>query len=170
MNNAEEVDPFSAKIHKAKDEEVLGTLTINTFPMVFLSRFLGPDMKSRKDRKSAIINIASYYSELHVPNTPIYTSSKAFEDSFSQILGYENQDMDILTVKNLPYKSQRHPMGVDPKEIVEGVVKDLGHERISYGHWKHSALRYWILMKQCKFWFGSGYCGGAYGCSFKPKF
>ena len=45
INNAEEFDPFGPKIHRAKDEDVLGNLTINTFPMVFLTRFLGPEMK-----------------------------------------------------------------------------------------------------------------------------
>lgn len=148
VNNAEEFDPFGPKIHKADDEDILGTLTINTFPMVFLSRFLGPDMKERR-HKSAIINMTSYYSEYNVPNTPIYTSAKSFENVFSELLGYENQDLDILTVKNMPYKSQRHPNGVDPKEIVEGVLKDLGHERISYGHWQHALFRYWILLRQC---------------------
>ena len=49
MNNAEEFDPFGPKIHRAKDEDVLGTLTINTYPMVFMTRFLGPDMKNRKN-------------------------------------------------------------------------------------------------------------------------
>ena len=90
INNAEEFDTFGPKIYKAKDEDVLGTLTINTFPMVFMTRFLGPDMKNRKDIKSAIINVTSFYSEFNVPNAPIYSSSKAFEDVFSQILGYEN--------------------------------------------------------------------------------
>ena len=45
INNAEEFDPFGPKIHRAKDEDVLGNLTINTFPMVFMTRFLGPDLK-----------------------------------------------------------------------------------------------------------------------------
>jgi len=47
----------------------------------------------------------------------------------------------------MPYKSVRHPNGVDPKEIVEGVVKDLGYERISYGHYTHALFRYWILLR-----------------------
>ena len=86
MNNAEEFDPFGPKIHRAKDEDVLGNLTINTFPMVFLTRFLGPDMKARGakgDKKSAIINMTSYYSEFAVTNAPLYSSAKAFEDVFS---------------------------------------------------------------------------------------
>ena len=45
INNVEQYDPYGMKIHKADDEEVLETLTANTYPMVFMTRFLGPDMK-----------------------------------------------------------------------------------------------------------------------------
>ncbi len=87
INNAEEFDPFGPKIHRAKDEEVLGNLTINTFPMVFMTRFLGPALKQRssknKDIHSAIINMTSYYSDFNVTNAPLYSSTKAFEDVFS---------------------------------------------------------------------------------------
>ena len=89
MNNAEEFDSYGKKIHKAKDEDILGALTINTYPMVFMTRFLGPDMKKR-NQKSAIINMTSYYSQFNVLNAPIYSSTKAFEDTFSQTLGFEN--------------------------------------------------------------------------------
>jgi len=41
----------------------------------------------------------------------------------------------------MPVKSKRNPNGVEPKDLVEGVMKDLGYERISYGHWKHSLYR-----------------------------
>ena len=55
--------------------------------------------------------------------------------------------MDVLTVKNMPYKSKTHPNGIEAKEILDGVMNDLGHERISYGHWKHGLFRYWILWR-----------------------
>lgn len=91
--------------------------------------------------------MTSYYSEFSVTNAPLYSSTKAFEDVFSQVLGYENLDMDILTVKNMPAKSKLHPNGVPVREIVDGTLSDLGHERISYGHWKHAAMRYFILWR-----------------------
>ncbi len=55
--------------------------------------------------------------------------------------------MDILTVKNMPPKSPLHPNGVPASEIVEGVLNDIGYERLSYGHWKHSVFRYFILWR-----------------------
>ena len=53
--------------------------------------------------------------------------------------------MDILTVKHLPIKTKETPMGVDSKDVVQGLLNDLGHEKVSYGHWMHSPLRYYYL-------------------------
>lgn len=53
----------------------------------------------------------------------------------------------------MPVKSKRNPYGVEASELVEGVVKDLGYERISYGHWQHSLFRQYILWQQCDWWF-----------------
>jgi short-subunit dehydrogenase len=82
-------DPTGVKFHKADDDEILNTVTVNTFPMVFMTRFLGPDMKKR-DKKSAVINMTSYYSDWPIPNVPIYSSAKSFGDVFSDTLSYEN--------------------------------------------------------------------------------
>ena len=62
--------------------------------------------------------------------------------------------MDILTVQALPTKSQRNPNGVQASDVVEGVLNDLGQERISYGHWSHSLFRYWFFARQYEYWFG----------------
>jgi len=93
--------------------------------MVFMSRFLGPDMKKRGN-KSAIINMTSIYADYPTKSLPIFSSAKSFSDVFSQNLGFENQDMDILTVKHMPVKSAESPLGVNAKEVVEGVFHDLG--------------------------------------------
>jgi len=77
--------------------------------------------------------------------------------------------MDILTVKNMPAKSKLHPNGVPAREIVDGALADLGYERVSYGHWKHATMRYFILWRQCHWWFsgarGLGQTSGG-KCSF----
>lgn len=59
----------------------------------------------------------------------------------------------MLTVQSLPVKSTRNPNGVEATELVQGVLSDLAHERISYGHWRHSLMRQWILVQQCDWWF-----------------
>jgi len=87
-------------------------------------------------------------------NLPLFTSGKALQAHTSYTFGLEVDDkIDVLTVKQLPVKSERNPYGVDAKELVDGVFNDLGQERISYGHWKHSLWRYPILMQQCQWWF-----------------
>ena len=115
--------------------------------MTFMTRFLGPAMKNRhsEGNRSAIINMTSYYSSSPAANVPLYSSSKGYVDTLSKCLWYENNsDMDILTVKNMPTKCERYPLGVDPKDTVQGVLLDLGQERISYGHYTHSLFRKWI--------------------------
>ena len=112
-----------------------------------MTKFLGPDLKERVNdsRKSAIINMTSAYADYPTETLPIFSSAKSFSDVFSQNLWYENQEMDILTVKQMPTKSKACPYGVNAVETVEGVLNDLGHERVSYGHSSHSLMRYWIL-------------------------
>ena len=66
---------------------------MNSFPIVFMSRFFGPDLKQRQkdtDNTSAIINRTSAYAEWPVLNLPIFSAGKSFSDVFSQNLWYEN--------------------------------------------------------------------------------
>ena len=107
-------------------------------------------MLSRGIHRSGIINLTSYYADWPAYNLPIFSAGKAMQAQTSYIFGLEVEDkMDVLTVKQMPVKSKRNPYGVDAKDLVEGVLADLGHERVSYGHWKHSLFRYWILLQQC---------------------
>lgn len=122
--------------------------------MIMMSRFLGPNMMARGTHKSGIINMTSYYTDWPIYTLPLFTAGKAFQAHASLIIGLEVEDkMDLLTVKQMPVKSERNPYGVDAKDVVEGVMLDLGQERISYGHWKHSLYRYLILVQQCQWWF-----------------
>ena len=132
--------------------------------MVFMTRFLGPDMKARQNEstKSAIINMTHSHSDAPMKSQPIFSATKQFADVFSQNLWFENQEMDILTVKNLPSKCERYPLGVDPKDTVEGVFKDLGNNRVSYGHYTHSLFKFWYYFKMCPTFFNSNSVLGKY--------
>lgn len=77
--------------------------------------------------------MSSVYAETLPTNLPIFSAGKSFTDAVNQVVGYENPEIDVLTVRGLPVKSSRHRDGVCAKDLVEGVFKDLGHERISYG-------------------------------------
>lgn len=66
VNNSQEYDPYGSKkaLSEGKiEDEIIGTLTANTYPMVLMTRFLGPDLKKRSvgDTKSAIINMSTFY-------------------------------------------------------------------------------------------------------------
>lgn len=117
-----------------------------------MTRILGPDMKRRTGHRSAIINMGSYLAESRLLNAPVYSASNSFENVFSETIGYENPDLDVLTVQSMPIKSKKNPFGVSAEDTVNGVLDDLGHERISYGHWKHSLTRYYIMARM--FWYG----------------
>ena len=83
---------------------MIETLNINTFPAVFMTRFLGPKLKERStgDKKSAIINFTSYYTEWPTFNAPLFSAGKSFNDCVSQVVAYENPSVDVLTVKGMP--------------------------------------------------------------------
>lgn len=42
VNNVERLDAGKGKIHKQSDEELVETTNMNTFPMIMMTRFLGP--------------------------------------------------------------------------------------------------------------------------------
>ena len=112
-----------------------------------MTRFLAPQMIAKEGR-SAIINQTSYYSESPIKTLPIFSAGKAMQAHNSRIFSLEVEDqIDVLTVKGMPVKSSRNPNGVEAEELVEGVFNDLAQQRVSYGHWKHSLYRQFIMLK-----------------------
>ena len=111
-------------------------------------------MLTRGTHRSGIINMTSYYVDWPSYNLPLYIAGKSLQAHTSYVFGLEVEDqMDVLTVKQMPVRSERNPAGVEASDVVEGVFNDLGQQRISYGHWTHSLWRYPILLKQCQWWF-----------------
>ena len=70
-------DARKGKIHKATDEELVETNNVNTFPMVMMCRFLGPEMLARGKNKSGIVNMTSYYVDWPSYNIPMFAAGKA---------------------------------------------------------------------------------------------
>ena len=84
-------------------------------------------MLARGAHKSGIINMTSYYTDWPIYTLPLFTAGKTLQAHTSYTFGLEVEDkMDVLTVKQLPVKSERNPFGVEAKDIVEGVFMDLG--------------------------------------------
>ena len=65
VNNVVRFDPDRGRIHKATDEQLVQTINANTCPSIYMTRILGAQMKKR-DSKSAIITMSSYYSQWQV--------------------------------------------------------------------------------------------------------
>ena len=85
--------------------------------------------------------MTSYLSQEPVSTYPIFSASKAYQDFLTQTIHNENiGNMDILTVNNMSVGSSER-QGVSATDVYEGVLRDLGNEKISYGHWKHSLFR-----------------------------
>ena len=78
VNNVEKMDPNGERFQDSSDEDLIKLLNINSFPITFMTRFLGPVMKAREDKKSAIINTTSILSSYHSQYLPIYSSVKDF--------------------------------------------------------------------------------------------
>lgn len=79
-------------MHKSSDKDLIETMNMNILPFVFMTRFLGPQLKSRAstEKHSAIINLTSYYTQWLAFNAPIFCAGKSFSDGVSQVIGYEN--------------------------------------------------------------------------------
>lgn len=83
-------------------------------------------MKERSQKSAIITNSSIFANEQILYRSPVWLASKSFIGYFSEVLGYENPDMDVLTVYSVPTKSEKHPVGVDAKDVIEGVFNDLG--------------------------------------------
>ena len=85
MNAVEQFDKEKGKIHKTDDKDLIETLNANTFPAVFMTRFLGPKLRERNagEKKSAIINLTSYYTEWPAFNASLFSAGKSFSDCVS---------------------------------------------------------------------------------------
>jgi len=78
VNGVELFDYRKGKVWKAEDNELREMVTANTYPMVFMMRFLGPQMKERKEKRSAIINLTSMYLlRGGTYQLPIFSAGKA---------------------------------------------------------------------------------------------
>ena len=120
-------------------------VTVNTAPMVFLTKMLIEKMKRRKHR-SAIINISSLSAVNPIPFFSTYSASKAFTDFFSRALAQENRGskLDILCVKP-GYVSTKmtayKEVGLNTiksEDFVQSVLRRLGRRSETHGHWRHS--------------------------------
>ena len=139
------VGKFDLDHFETQDEkEIHEIMSINCFPVVFLTRKLIPNMKNRSKR-SAVINISSLIAAKPCPYMAVFAASKAFVESFSLGLAKEeniSQKIDVLNLR--VFQVSTNLIGnvkgfwiLEPEECAKACLEKLGFENNSCGHWKH---------------------------------
>lgn len=136
---------------KAKEDKVSEFLSISEEDLakflvkdiqnpLILTRFLLKKFQTRTN-KSAIINVSSFAAEVPLKNFSIYSAKHSFLDMFSQCLAKEFPFIDILSLKPLLITNNNKKnyglSAICPEKCVDGCLRDLGHEKESYGHYTH---------------------------------
>jgi len=118
-------------------------LLVNTVPQVFMTKILVRQLQSRPKR-SAIINLSSGMGIRPFPYDTIYSSTKAFNDYFSRALDGECSNIDVVSLRSgyvmTPMTAswkEKDFFTITPNECARGLMKRLGHEQATSGHWKH---------------------------------
>ncbi|OMJ82398.1 hypothetical protein SteCoe_16943 [Stentor coeruleus] len=120
---------------------ILRQISINIFPMVFLTRLILPSLIS--NGLGGIINIGSITTLRQFPVLiAVYSATKSFELIFSQTCSQE-YNLDILCIEpsfintKLTKIYRRKPFNIQPDEFVEASLCCLGRVGHSFGHWRH---------------------------------
>jgi len=130
---------------KLLEQQELELIILNIYPLVRLTKALLPSFIKRKKR-SGIINVGSTCGLRPMPYFTVYSSTKAFNNFFSQALSIEYPGVDILSLQPLyistplTHHKALGPDTVSPRECARGTLDDLGFTRRTFGHWKHKIL------------------------------
>ena len=106
-----------------------------------------------RTKRSGIVHCASVAAAVDsIPHYNIGGCTQKFNTFLLKSLAYEyNDKVDILALKlghvssKLTGYDDPNVMGtLVPEEAVAGVLRDLGYEDETFGHWKHDTLWSWI--------------------------
>ena len=145
INNAG-IDVFE-EYHKLSHEEIKNIIVVNCIPMSILTKCLIPHMRIRKNR-SAIINVSSFTGVIPMPYYNIYSASKAFNDFLTRAVAVEYPSIDFLSLRpsdvstQMTFYRKTDFFTITAEECVEGCLRDVGHETVTYGSWKHKLQGY----------------------------
>ncbi|OMJ83003.1 hypothetical protein SteCoe_16154 [Stentor coeruleus] len=126
-------------------DNLTNLITLNLFPIVFLTRIYLPEMNKRT-HKSGIINLSSVLADLRLKFNIPYGASKNFDKYFTISIQAENDrksKVDILclqpgyvdTVAVRKYKPTI--LVINRFECAESAMKCLGNVQVTNGHPKH---------------------------------
>lgn len=89
----------------------------------------------------------------------VYSASKAYVDFLSRALSYEyDHKIDIISLRPsevstpMTYNKQTDIMTIKPEDCARGLLNDLGHDKVTNGHWSHCLQgKLYHLVPECLF-------------------
>ena len=125
-------------------------VTVNTAPQTMMSKIL-IDKFLKRPQKTAILNLSSLVSDYAFVYDPIYSATKRYNDVQTKVFQAEFGDkIDVLCVKPGYVSTQmnRHRnidfITTDTHSYVRSVMRQIGHAKETYGHWKHD-FKFFLL-------------------------
>jgi 17beta-estradiol 17-dehydrogenase / very-long-chain 3-oxoacyl-CoA reductase len=122
-----------------KNENLLNMLSLNLFPIVFLTRLYENDLKNKEN--SWIINLSSVAAHYSIKSQTIYSACKAFDLVFSEVLISEGKRVMALQPAYVDTPLTRHrktrPLLITANQCSESALRTLGVVQVTSGHWKH---------------------------------
>lgn len=117
---------------------------VNMFPMLVLTQLLYTRVFSKRDRRSAVVNMASLSGLTPWPGSGVYSASKAFVHTLSVCMSKELEErVDVLSVTPAGVSTSMVAFDPDgmvilaPGEVVRAALPYLGAARSCVGHWAH---------------------------------
>jgi 17beta-estradiol 17-dehydrogenase / very-long-chain 3-oxoacyl-CoA reductase len=147
--------------HQVPLEGFFNTVNVNIIPQTVLTKIFSKFL-TKREKRSAVIDLSSITAELPLPFRAIYSASKCFNYYLSRALAeeYRNFNIDFLCVKPLYVASLMTKKIADgwkvitPEQCASGSLNDLGYENETNGHWIHklqaavlTKVPAWILYK-----------------------
>eukprot|EP01017_Pseudomicrothorax_dubius_P048431 TRINITY_DN8807_c0_g1_i1.p1 TRINITY_DN8807_c0_g1~~TRINITY_DN8807_c0_g1_i1.p1 ORF type:complete len:313 (+),score=37.09 TRINITY_DN8807_c0_g1_i1:153-1091(+) len=130
------------KFELTPTQDLARLVSINVLTTLMMSKIYIPKMLTRKLR-SGIINVSAYLGVRPYAYTAAQCGTKGFVDLFSRSLGYEfEKKIDILShlcglVSTKLSNMQPSFTVLTTQDTVEGILRHLGSEVQSAGHWRH---------------------------------
>ena len=129
-----QVGPF-AEVPAKRLEHVT---SINTLHPMYTAKVMVNQLLIR-DERSAILVVSTGLAGRPIPGMTTYTSAKACASLMGQALSYELKDkIDVMTREAGPAGTKMQPEArrakmYSPEAAVDGMLRDLGRETLSYG-------------------------------------
>ncbi|CAI2375772.1 unnamed protein product [Moneuplotes crassus] len=124
-------------------------IQVNCIPQVIVTKFLLPRLLARskeQNKRTAIISVSSVLDYVPLPTTAVYTATKSFNKTFSDVLRKEyGEHIDVMTILPGPTKTnlmkREGGLIATASQHARWSLSDVGYNSESFGHYKHCIFR-----------------------------